>query len=162
MADATKRKLLIGPRVKRLRTAVGLTQADFARRLDVSATYVNLIERNQRPVSASVLLKLAEEFDINISDLAKDMDAVLVNELYAALRDPVFDGVQVSKNEIEDLVGASPEAIKAFLRLHERYRDLALSTYSDANPLAVREKVEILEESARPVETVRQYHRRRG
>ncbi|MEQ3746534.1 MAG: short-chain fatty acyl-CoA regulator family protein [Henriciella sp.] len=157
MADATKRKLLIGPRVKRLRTAVGLTQADFARRLDVSATYVNLIERNQRPVSAAVLLKLAEEFDINISDLAKDMDAVLVNELYAALRDPVFDGVQVSKNEIEDLVGASPEAIKAFLRLHERYRDLALSTYSDANPLADREKVEILEESARPVETVRQY-----
>lgn len=157
MANGGKRKLLIGPRVKRLRTTLGMTQAEFARRLDVSATYVNLIERNQRPVSAAVLLKLAEEFDINVSDLGKDSDAALVNDLLEALRDPVFGGVQISKNEIEDLVGASPETIKAFLRLHARFRDLALSTYSDANPLADREKVEILEESARPVETVRQF-----
>lgn len=157
MTQDAKRKLLIGPRVKRLRTSLGLTQADFARRLDVSPTYVNLIERNQRPVSATVLLKLAEEFEINVSELAQDNDAALVNDLQNALRDPVFGGVQVSKNELEDLVGASPETIKAILRLHERYRQLALSTYSDANPLADREKVELLEESARPVEAVRQY-----
>lgn len=152
-----KKKLIIGPRIKRLRSQLGLTQAEFARRLDVSATYVNLIERNQRPVSAAVLLKLAEEFQINVADLAQDMDAGLVNELVSALRDPVFGGAQIPKGELEDLVGASPETIKAFLRLHERYRELALSTYSDANPLADREKVELLEESARPVETVRQF-----
>lgn len=152
-----KKKLIIGPRVKRLRTQLGLTQAEFARRLDVSATYINLIESNQRPVSATVLLKLAEEFDINVADLAQDMDAGLVNELVSALRDPVFGDLSVAKTELEDLVGASPETIKAFLRLHERYRELALSTYSDANPLADREKVELLEESARPVEKVRQF-----
>nr|WP_070959770.1 helix-turn-helix transcriptional regulator [Hyphomonas sp. Mor2] len=152
-----KKKLIIGPRIKRLRTQLGLTQAEFARRLDVSATYVNLMEGNQRPVSAAVLLKLAEEFDINVADLAQDMDAGLVNDVVSALRDPVFGEVQVSKSEIEDMVGASPEAVKAFLRLHGRYRDLALSTYSDANPLADREKVELLEESARPVEAVRQF-----
>ncbi len=152
-----KKKLIIGPRIKRLRAQLGLTQAEFARRLDVSATYVNLIESNQRPVSAAVLLKLAEQFDVNVAELAQDMDAGLVNELVSALRDPVFGGVQAAKSELEDLVGASPETIKAFLRLHERYRELALSTYSDANPLADREKVELLEESARPVETVRQF-----
>ncbi len=152
-----KKKLIIGPRIKRLRSQLGLTQAEFARRLDVSATYVNLIERNQRPVSAAVLLKLAEEFDINVADLAQDMDAGLVNELVNALRDPVFGGAQVAKSELEDLVGASPETIKGFLRLHERYRELALRAYSDANPLADREKVELLEESARPVEQVRQF-----
>ncbi len=152
-----KKKLIIGPRIKRLRAQLGLTQAEFARRLDVSATYVNLIESNQRPVSAAVLLKLAEQFDINVADLAQDMDAGLVNELVSALRDPVFGGAQIGKSELEDLVGASPDTVKAFLRLHERYRELALSTYSDANPLADREKVEILEESARPVETVRQF-----
>lgn len=152
-----KKKLIIGPRIKRLRSQLGLTQAAFARRLDVSATYVNLIERNQRPVSAAILLKLAEEFQINVADLAQDMDAALVNELVSATRDPVFGGIQIPKGELEDLVGASPETIKAFLRLHERYRELALSTYSDANPLADREKVELLEESARPVETVRQF-----
>lgn len=152
-----RRKLLIGARIKRLRTMLGLSQAEFAKRLEVSATYVNLMERNQRPVSAAVLLRLAKEFDVNVADLAKDADSALVNELYGALRDPVFGEPGVSKNEIEDLVGTSPNAIKAFLRLHERYRELALNTYSDANPLADREKVEILEESARPVEIVRQF-----
>ena len=101
MTNPSKRKLLIGPRVKRLRTTLGLTQAEFARRIDVSATYVNLIERNQRPVSASVLLKLAEEFDINVSDLGKDSDAGLVNDLVGALRDPVFG----EKLEIRRFVG---------------------------------------------------------
>ena len=152
-----KKKLIIGPRIKRIRSQLALTQAEFARRLDVSATYINLIERNQRPVSAALLLKLAEEFDINVADLAQDMDAGLVNELVNALRDPVFGDTQISKSELEDLVGVSPETIKAFLRLHERYRELALRAYSDANPLADREKVELLEESARPVEQVRQF-----
>lgn len=157
MSSSGRRKLLIGARIKRLRAMLGLSQAEFAKRLEVSATYVNLMERNQRPVSASVLLRLAKEFDVNVADLAKDADSALVNELYGALRDPVFGEPGVSKNEIEDLVGTSPNAIKAFLRLHERYRELALNTYSDANPLADREKVEILEESARPVEIVRQF-----
>ncbi len=157
MSSSGRRKLLIGARIKRLRTMLGLSQAEFAKRLEVSATYVNLMERNQRPVSAAVLLRLAKEFDVNVADLAKDSDSALVNELYGALRDPVFGETGVSKNEIEDLVGTSPNAIKAFLSLHERYRELALNTYSDANPLADREKVEILEESARPVEIVRQF-----
>jgi len=157
MSVSQKKKLMIGQRVKRLRTQMGLTQADFARRLGVSATYVNLIERNQRPVSAAVLLKLAKEFDINVSDLADDIDISLVSELLSALRDPVFGKLQVSKNEVEDLVGASPQTIKAFLKLHGRYRELALSTYSEANPLVDREKVEILEVSAKPVEAVRQF-----
>ena len=157
MSFNSKRKLMIGARVKRLRTMLDLSQTEFAKRLEVSTTYVNLIERNQRPVSAAVLLKLAKEFDINVADLAKDTDAALVNELYNALRDPVFGKFGVSKNEIEDLVGASPNVIKAFLRLHERYRELALNTYSDANPLADREKVELLEESAKPIEIVRQF-----
>lgn len=152
-----KKKLLIGPRIRRLRTMLDLTQAELARRLDVSPTYVNLMERNQRPVSATVLLKLAQTFDIDLTDLAKDSDAALVGELENALRDPVFGDVHVGKNTLEDLVSMSPEVIKAVLRLHERYRDLALSTYSDANPLTDREKVELLEEAAKPVETVRQY-----
>ena len=157
MSKTGKRKLIIGPKVRRLRTSLGLTQAEFARRLEISATYVNLVERNQRPVSAALLLKLAGEFDFDVTELAQDSDAALVSELQSALRDPVFGDLRIPKSELEDLVGASPEVIKAVLRLHERYQHLTLNTYSDANPLADREKVELLEESARPVESVREY-----
>ena len=157
MAGNSKRKILIGPRLKRLRTSLGLTQAELAQRIDVSATYVNLIERNQRPVSANVLLKLAEVFDMDLSDVAQDSDVSLVNELQTALRDPVFGKLSIDRNQLEDLVGAGPKVIKAFIDLHERYRDLALSTYSDTNLLADREEVELLEETTKPVRAVREY-----
>ena len=157
MSDSATKKLMMGPRVKRLRTSLGLTQAQLANELEISATYVNLIERNQRPVSANVLLKLAEVFDLDLADLAQDKDTGLLNDLQEALRDPVFGQPKLDRNELEDVVGTSPQTAKALLRLHERYRRLVFSAFSDANPLADREKVELLEESARPVKDVRQF-----
>ena len=99
-----KKKLIIGPRIKRLRSMLGLTQAEFARRLDVSATYVNLIERNQRPVSATVLLKLAEEFDINVElfggagDVVPDASVVLVDRNCRSKERPTVVGERVGND----------------------------------------------------------------
>ena len=152
-----KDKLLVGPRVRRLRQTLGLTQTQMAEDLGVSPSYINLIERNQRPMSAKVLLKLAEIYDFDISDLSSSSDAKTVAELSEVLRDPALEMKAVGKNEIEDVVNTSPEIARAFLRLYERHRELALRTYSDSNPLADREKVELLEESARSVESVRTY-----
>ena len=60
MAD---RKLLAGHAVRRLRRREGLTQAAMAERLAISPSYLNLVEKNQRPLSAALLVKLAETFD---------------------------------------------------------------------------------------------------
>ena len=48
-----KEKLMIGPRLRRLRRTLGITQAQMAEDLGVSASYINLIEGNQRPISAT-------------------------------------------------------------------------------------------------------------
>ena len=62
MAPATTdRKLFLGARMKRLRRDLGLTQTRMAEDLGVSPSYLNLLERNQRPVTAQVLLRLAEK-----------------------------------------------------------------------------------------------------
>ena len=57
--SARKEKLMIGPRLRRLRRTLGITQAQMAEDLGVSASYINLIEGNQRPISANLLLTLA-------------------------------------------------------------------------------------------------------
>ena len=59
MAATTIRSVFMGPRLRRLRRDLGLTQADMAADLDISAPYVALLERNQRPVTADMLLRLA-------------------------------------------------------------------------------------------------------
>ncbi len=47
--ETTAKKLFIGPRLRRLRQELGLTQSRMAEELGVSASYLNLIERKQRP-----------------------------------------------------------------------------------------------------------------
>ena len=54
-------KLYIGRKVRELRQTNKATQAQFAERIGISVSYLNQIENNQRPVSASVLLALAEK-----------------------------------------------------------------------------------------------------
>ena len=49
--------LLAGPAVRRLRKREGLTQAAMAAQLGISASYLNLVERNQRPLTARLLVR---------------------------------------------------------------------------------------------------------
>ena len=147
-------KLLIGPRLRRFRQTLGLTQARMSEDLGISTSYLNLMERNQRALSAKVLLKMAEIYDFDISEFTGAGDAHLVAEIYEVLRDPLFKGGSISKNEAEDLVNISPNAAKAMLKLYSKHRDLSRRN----TDMAVdRDKVELLEQSAEAVETVRRF-----
>lgn len=157
---ATKEKLLIGPRLRRFRQTLGLTQSRMAQDLDISPTYLNLMERNQRAMSAKVLLKMAEVYDFDMVGFTGAGDAHLVAEVYEALRDPVFKGASISKNEAEDLVNTSPNATKALLRLYGKHRDLQRH---QGDMTADRDKVELLEQSSEAVEAVRRFiHEKRN
>ena len=63
------KKLFAGHAVRRIRRASGLTQAVMAQALDVSPSYLNLIERNQRPLTAAIMLRLAERYDFDARTL---------------------------------------------------------------------------------------------
>ena len=112
-------KLLIGPKVRRLRNTLGLTQARMAEDLGISGSYLNLIERNQRAMSAKVLLRMASVYGFDLAEFADAGDAQLVAKTFEALRDPRFADMPVSKNEVEDWVGLSPNAARAFNALYE-------------------------------------------
>lgn len=152
-----KEKLLIGAKLRRLRRTLGLTQAQMADDLEVSASYINLIESNQRPVSAKLLVSLAQVYDFDMSDVGGAGDARLASELLEALRDPVFEAGPLGKNDAEDVVNANPDIARAFLRLYSRHREMTMRLYSDANPMVDREKVEVLEQTDRSVDSVREY-----
>ena len=70
MAPASGKKLFVGPRYRRIRQQLGLSQTQIAEGLGISPSYVNLIERNQRPVTAQILLRTAQTYDLDRRDLA--------------------------------------------------------------------------------------------
>ena len=79
--SANQEKLFAGARLRRLRKELGQTQAQFAESLNVSPSYLNLLERNQRPVTARVLLSLAEAFDVDVRAFAAESDRQLLADL---------------------------------------------------------------------------------
>ena len=123
--NSRNEKLLVGPRLRRLRTSLGLTQARMAEDLGISGSYLNLMERNQRAMSAKVLLRLSDTYDIDLSALTSGTDQQLVGALFEALRDPALGRERVPKSEVEDVVGASPATARALVNLHQRYTDIS-------------------------------------
>src|SRR5438045_188604 len=89
-------KIFAGPRIRRLRRDLGLSQVQMAEGLGISASYLNLIERNQRPLSAQLLLKLADSYDVNLKGLTGDGDGRTVSDLKEVFSDPLLEGMTVA------------------------------------------------------------------
>ena len=121
MDAAADRKLFLGGRLKRLRRDLALTQTAMATDLGVSPSYLNHIERNQRPVSAQLLLKLAETYDVDLRAFGQGPASEA--ELTEAFADPVFQGLAVPRHEILQLAEDQPAAADAILRLYRAFTD---------------------------------------
>ena len=94
--------------------------------LDVSPSYIALLERNHRPLSAEVLLKLAQTYNIDMSTLADNgSDDAL--RLQTVLKDPIFADIELPSLEISDVVTNFPGIAEAFLRLFTAYQEEQLA-----------------------------------
>lgn len=110
-----------GKKVRALRARHGLTQAAMAERLGISASYLNLIEHDRRPLTTDLLLRLAQQFDLDLKAFAAAEDARLVGDLAEAFGDAVFEEHPLTRREIADFVATSPDVARAVLALHGAY-----------------------------------------
>jgi predicted transcriptional regulator/transcriptional regulator with XRE-family HTH domain len=112
------RKLFAGARVRRLRNSRGLTQTRMASDLGVSVSYLNLIERDQRPLSAAFLLKLASTYDLDLKSLAESEAQDLGEELVKVFTDSRLIGIDMPRAELRELAVRQPGIAQALVRLH--------------------------------------------
>jgi predicted transcriptional regulator/DNA-binding XRE family transcriptional regulator len=119
MAD---RKLFAGHGVRRVRRARGLTQAAMAEGLGISASYLNLIERNQRPVTAALLMRLADLYDLDPRSLSGDAPGGGADAIRRRLADPMFADLDIDRAEVDEWLAAAPGGAAAFALLFDRLR----------------------------------------
>ena len=112
---------LIGRTVRRLRQEQGLTQQSLAARLGISASYLNLIEHEQRAVTASLLIKLAETLQVDFAALSGSQERQLEASLREVFADPLLDQ-PVAAADLAALATASPAASRAVLALYRALR----------------------------------------
>ena len=111
--------ILAGAALRRLRKREGLTQAAMAERLGISASYLNLIERNRRPLTARTVLSLVDEFDFDPRTLTQDEAVGGIDGMRRRLADARFADLAIDREDIVEWLAAAPQSAVAFARLFD-------------------------------------------
>ena len=134
MAD---QKIFAGPRIRRIRNAKSLTQTAMAEALGISPSYLNLIERNQRPLTVQLILKLSAVYKVDVEELQGEAGGTLAS-LKEVFADPLLAGELPGDQEVVEIAEAAPNASAAILKLHRAYREQA-ERLSDLSAMLARE-----------------------
>lgn len=108
-------RVRLGGKVRNLRRRAGMTQAALARQLDISASYLALIESDKRPLTARLLIGLARIFDVDLATFDQDDDDRVAADLLEGFSDPLFDEHSLSNADIREAVRASPAVARAMV-----------------------------------------------
>ena len=128
----TSSKLFAGSRLRRLRLKLAQSQSALALGLGISASYLNLMERDQRPITAQVILKLSQMQGVDIAELSNaDQSHSDLPALREMLADPLLVGALPPGNELQEALSAAPNFASAALKLYGAYRDV-LKRLADA------------------------------
>ena len=114
--------LKIGPKIKAFRRKLGIQANKLAEQLNISPSYLNLIEGGKRKIDGDLLLKVCQELKIELSDLTTKSDLNLVNNISELLDDQLFEDLDILSPEIKDLVSTNPKIAKALIKLGDNYK----------------------------------------
>ncbi|HKR63028.1 MAG TPA: short-chain fatty acyl-CoA regulator family protein [Thermoanaerobaculia bacterium] len=125
----------LGAKVRAFRRKEQLTQVQLAERLEISPSYLNLIEHNQRPLPAHLLVRLAQIFHVDLAAFADDSHSRLADSLQEVFGDPLLEEHGVTTSDVRELA-ESAAAARAIIALFDAYkssvtsmRDLASQLY---------------------------------
>ena len=97
---------LTGSRIRERRQIAKLRQADLAKQIGISASYLNLIEHNRRRIGGKLLLRIANVLDVEPSTLSEGAEATLISALREA--EAALDTGHVELDRIEEFAGRFP------------------------------------------------------
>lgn len=128
------RKIYAHAKLRRLRREHGMNQVDMARELGISTSYANQLEQSQRPLTASVLVRIAEVFGVDAEFFSEADEDRLAADLRTALCDEACGVPLPAAEEIGEAARDHPDVARALVALHRRYRDMAEQAAALASP----------------------------
>lgn len=113
----------LGAKIRSLRKRNKMAQAELAERIGISASYLNLMEHDKRPVTAPVILKVAELFDVDLKSFNDHGSERTVSELAEIFGDEMFEGHDLNINEVREFASQSPDVARAVVRMYESFQE---------------------------------------
>ena len=145
---------LLGAKLRALRRRENLTQVELAERLGISASYLNLIENNRRPLTAPLLIRLAQTFQLDLQSFGASDDARLAADLSEAFGDPLFETHGLTNADVRELAITSPNVARAVITLYRSYAAARESVSTLGERLSMDEGLAGVDPSSLPSEEV--------
>ena len=114
---------ILGARIRQRRREIGLTQRELARRVGISASYLNLIEWNKRRIAGARLRRIAEALDLPLDELGGLPERRLAETLAEIANLPSLGGFGIEEERIGELIGRFPGWSRALAALARSERE---------------------------------------
>ena len=114
--------LRIGPKIRAFRRQLGIQANILSNQLNISPSYLNLIESGKRKIDGDLVLRVCKELKIELSDLTGKSDLNLENNISELLSDDLFEELDILGPEVKDLVNTNPKIAKALIKLGDNFK----------------------------------------
>jgi len=124
---------LIGPRIRDRRRALGITQAGLAARVEISPSYLNLIEGNKRNIGGALLRRIADELGLGVDEVDGAAERRLLADLVELAGEPLLAELGLDARSADDLASRHAPWGRALVRLNRARvdREHAVGALSD-------------------------------
>ena len=110
-------RTILGTRIRERRRAMGVTQAEMAARIGISASYLNLIERNKRGIAGPLLRRAAAALQLRLEELDDAAERRLLETLNEVAAAPDIAALGVEAASAGELIGRYPGWARALAAL---------------------------------------------
>lgn len=109
--------ILLGQRIRAIRTKKGITQMELAERIDRSAAYMSYVETAYKYCSLDTLVRVANELNVSTDDLLVDSLTNTIKVSNHEFADTLADCSDYEKRVLLEIVKASKQAMREYKHL---------------------------------------------
>ncbi len=144
----------IGSKIRKERRLKGLTQSELSKKLEISASYLNLIESGRRTITVPLLIKIGNELGISLKDLTLESNQRLLSDVMEVLSNELFEDLDITNQETSEFISNNPSIAKALLTLNDSYKSFRDDTQNRLEKLDVESSIKENQSTRLPVEIV--------
>ena len=105
----------IGSKIRKERRSKGLSQSDLSKKLEISASYLNLLESGRRTITVPLLIKIGNELGLSLKDLTVESNKRMLSNVMDVLSNAIFEDLDITNLETNDFINNNPNIAKALL-----------------------------------------------
>ena len=111
----------IGSKIRKERRARGLSQTELSKKLEISASYLNLLESGRRTITVPLLIKVGNELGLSLKDLTLESNKRVLSDVMDVLSNEMFEDLDITNQETTEFISSNPNIANALLTLNDTH-----------------------------------------